>query len=106
MRGVEAGARAAGGKHLDFEVLMEHELVASTDPIEEAQRFTVASHQDVLAVVDQVAGLRILERVGASAERGLAFEQGDAESALGQRDARAQAGESAADYDDVFGIDH
>ncbi len=48
--------------------------------VEEVQRLAVTAHQDVLSVVDEIAGLGIRERVGASAERGLAFEQCDAEA--------------------------
>src|SRR6185437_12785515 len=63
-------------------------------------------HQHVLAVVDEIAGLAVGERVGAAAKGRLAFEHGNAKATPGERDASAKPGESAADHDDVARLDH
>src|SRR2546428_12614438 len=59
----------------------------------------------MLAIVDEVAGLRVGEGICASAEGRLALQHGDAEPTLRQRHARAEAGEAAADDNDVFRLD-
>ena len=61
----------------------------------------VAAGEDVLAVVDAVAGLAIVERRGPPAEASARFEDEDAAPGGGQANRRRQAGEARADDDDV-----
>jgi hypothetical protein len=55
----------------------------------------------MLPVVHALAGSRIRKRCGSSAECRPCFEHEYSQAALGQGRRRAQAGESAADNDDI-----
>ena len=61
----------------------------------------VAASEDVLAVVDAVAGLAILEGRGPPAEASAGFEHEHAAARGGEPHRRGQAGEARADDDDV-----
>ncbi len=65
------------------------------------ERVGVAAEQDVLAVVDELAGLAILERGRASAEPRTRFEYEHARAALRQSNGCAQPGKSGTDDDYV-----
>ena len=105
-RGLEYAGRPVALKHFDCEIAMKYQLAARADALEKFQCLDVASHQHVLAVVDEIAGLRVGERVGAAAQRRLAFEHGNAKASPGKRHGSAQTGEPAADHDDVARLDH
>ena len=49
------------GEHFDFQILVEHQLVVRADSFQKVERLAVATHQDVLAVVDEIAGVGIGE---------------------------------------------
>src|SRR6185503_9718037 len=63
----------------------------------------VAADENVLAVVDQLAGVAVGERGGAPAESGLRLEHQHVRAVFRQAGGCAQAGEAAADDDDVEG---
>src|SRR6185503_14146623 len=71
------------------------------DAVEEISRLPVAAHEEVLAVVDDVARLGIAERIRASAEMRLLLEDDGSPSLSRQRNAAGQAGETPADDDRV-----
>ena len=71
------------------------------DAAEKPKRLVIAAEEHVLPVVHALAGRRIGERGGAPAERRPRLEHEHARAALGQRRRGAQAGEAAADDDDV-----
>ncbi len=71
--------------------------VDGADPRQEAQRFLVAPHEDVLAVVDLLAGRRISEGRGPPAKIRTRFEHKHAGAGLGQRGRRTQSCETRTD---------
>src|SRR5208282_2505633 len=106
MRGLEHAGAPIALEHLDREVGMKHQLPARTDTIEKLQRLGVASHQHVLAVIDEISGLGVGERISAAAQGWFAFEHGDAKAPVSESNGGAQPGESAADHDDVARLNH
>jgi len=60
-RGFEDRTSPRPGEHFDFQILVKHQLIPRADSIEEVQRLAVASHQHMLSVVDEVAGVGIGE---------------------------------------------
>src|SRR5271155_1267824 len=103
-RGPEVRAAAGAGEHFYCEIAGKDELVARADPIQEIEGLAITAHQDVLTVIDEVAGFRIGERVGTSPERRFALEQGDTKTKRTKGNSRRQTGESATDHDDVTGF--
>ena len=89
-------------EHFDFQIFVKHQLVVGADSLEEIERLGVTTHQDVLAVVDEIASVGILERIRAPAERGFSFEHRDPHAALRERDRGAESREAGADNDRVF----
>ena len=63
-----------------------------------AEGLAIAAEEDVLAVVDQLAGLAIGERRGAAAELAARFEHDHAPAGLRERRRRRQPGDAAADH--------
>ena len=104
--GAKRRAAPGRGQHFDFEVALKHQLAGRTDFVQEVERLGVAAHQHVLSVIDKIAGVGILEGIGATAERGFALEHRHAKAVFGKRDAGAKSGEPGADHDDIFGFDH
>jgi hypothetical protein len=68
--------------------------------LQERQRLRVATGNDVLTVVDALAGPRIAEGVGTAAEGGTCFEQVHRYTGFGERRRGGKAGEPSADHDD------
>ena len=85
----------------DVEAVLQRHAIAGADGVEEPEGLVVAAGEHVLAVVDAVAGLAIVERRGPSAEASARFEHEHAPAGRGQADRRRQAGEARADDDDV-----
>ena len=77
--------------------------IACADPREQLQCVVVTAHQDVLAVVDTLAGSGIGEGGGAAAKSGSCFKQQHLRAGLCQRRGCAESGHAAADDDDVRG---
>ena len=71
------------------------------DPAIKVEQVGAAAEQDVLAVVEGLAGLRIFERAGPPAKRAAGFEEGDLRAGRFERNRRRHAGEAAADDDDA-----
>ena len=74
----------------------------------EVEEVCAATQENVLAVVEQFAGgFGVFERAGAAAEGVTGFQQGDADLSqrrFGDADGTGDAGEAAADDDDMFAI--
>src|SRR5580700_10632444 len=100
MRGLQAGGAAVSVQHRDFKIFVKDQFAARSDMRKEVESLTVASHQHMLAVVDEVSGVGIRKRVRAATERGFALEYRDAEALLRQHHGGAQAREAGADYHD------
>src|SRR5260370_36598247 len=89
-RSLKDRAPSRSGQHFDFQILVKNELIARADSAEEIQRLAITSHQHVLSVVDEVAGVRIGKRIRASAEHRFSLEHRDAKSFFYERDRRAE----------------
>ena len=84
------------------EAVLQRHAIAGADGVEEAEGLVVAAGEDVLAVVDAVAGLAIVECAW-RARRGVRALRARARGARARpaRTAARQAGEARADDDDV-----
>ncbi len=89
-------------EHFDFQIFVKYQLLVSADPFEEVERLDVATHQDVLPVVDEISGVRLGERIRTPAGRGFSFEHCDPHAPLGERNRCAESREPGADHDHVF----
>src|SRR3954451_3529779 len=83
------------------QAILKGQPVEAADLFQEGNRLLITAHEQVLAVIDDIAGLLIDERVSATAEMAAPFEQGHRRAALAQLNARRKAGKSAADDDDL-----
>ena len=80
---------------------LEGELRRRPDLAEEIERGGVGAHERVRPVVDDIAGGRIREGVGAAAEEGPPLEQRHPRAAAREADGRREAREAAAHHRDV-----
>src|SRR6266851_5026291 len=103
-RSLELCANSALGDHFDGEVFQKNQAVVGTDGPKKLKRSVVAAHQNVLSIVDQIAGLAIGKRVRAAAQRWLAFKDGDPETPLAQRYASTEPSESPTNNDNVSSL--
>ena len=87
--------------HRHGELRLKAHVIAGADIAEERQRFAITAHQNVLAVVHQLAGLPIAKRGRAAAQPVPCFDHLHARAAARQPDRRAQSGETRANDDDV-----
>jgi hypothetical protein len=90
-----SGPRGVDEPHLEAR-LQRHER-AGADVCEEAKRFVVAPGEHVLAVVDPLAGLPILECARAAAEPPSCFEDQHLHAGARELDGRGEPGEPATD---------
>jgi hypothetical protein len=75
--------------------------VADAQPAVEVEQIGAAAEQDVLAVVELLAGLGLFERSGAATQGSSGFEQCDGDAGGFEGDGGGHAGEPAADDDDA-----
>src|SRR6185503_15749271 len=97
--------RSAAGAidHRHRQPRLQLDVAGGADVAEERECLDVAADENVLAVVDQLAGVAVGERGGAPAEAGLRLEHQHVRAVFRQAGGCAQAGEAAADDDDVEG---
>ena len=95
---------AATIDHRQLQSALPAHAIGGADAIEKRQRLDVAAHQDVLAVVDALAGCGIGERRGAAAKTRARFEDEHARAGFGQGGGGGKAGASAANHDRVKAI--
>jgi hypothetical protein len=81
---------------------LQRQACAGADAIEEGAGGAVAAEEQVLPVVDGVAGGLVDDRVGAPAELRPPLEQRDARALVGEAHRGGQPGEAAADDDHVL----
>src|ERR1051325_1049465 len=84
-------------QEVNARAVLKGEPVEAADLLQEGNRVAVTTHEEVLAVIHDVAGLLVREGIGPPAEVAAPFERDDREAALAQLDARRQPGEPAAD---------
>ena len=77
--------------------VLDVRLVHGADLAQVVEIVPVATEEDVLAVVDLHAGLRVAEREGPAAQERPLFDQGDAESQPQQPSDGRKAGQTAAE---------
>jgi hypothetical protein len=77
---------------------LDAHVALRTDAAEEAEGLVIAAEQDVLAVVDQVAGFAIAKGGRAPAQLAARFEHDHAPARLGQRRCRRESGDPAAHH--------
>src|SRR4051794_33736204 len=99
--GFEDGCASAGLNVC--ETVVPTDLAFDSEAAVEIAEIGAAAEENVLAVVDDLAGAGMFIGGGASAEIGTLFEQRDAESGVGERAASGESGESAADNGDCCG---
>src|SRR5262249_42774224 len=87
--------------HRDAERRLDAHVAGGADVAQEVERLLIAAEQDVLTVVDELAGLAIGKRRRAAAEPRPRLEHDNAGPGARQPDGRAQAGEPGADDYDV-----
>ena len=71
-----------------------------SDSLQKRQRLGVAAGEDVLTIVDSIAGHRVAECVGSSAECRTGLEDVDRHAGFGKRRRGSKAGEPPANHDD------
>jgi hypothetical protein len=87
---------------VDSRLELELEVVETADLVEKRHRFVITLHEQMLAVVDLIAGLRVRERVGAATEVITPLEQQHLVPEIAQSHACRKAAETASDYDDAL----
>ena len=85
-----------------IELRLQAHVVDRADLAEEREGVGVTAEQDVLAVVDLLAGLAIGERRGPAAEPRARLEHEDARSTAGQPDGRGQPRKPRTNDNDVW----
>ena len=91
----DAGAAAGLDKG---HVFIPPDFIFNADAAVELDKICADAKQNVLAVVDHFSGARMLVGRGTSAEERAAFEEGDAETGVGESAGGGEAGEAAASY--------
>ncbi len=81
-------------------MVLERDEVRGADPPEETQALLEAGHEEMLAVVDLVAGDGVGERARPAAQPGALLQQGDRQAPLRQRRGAGKSGPSSADDHD------
>ena len=99
-------AARAESRRLPIAIEQNHLALAAehrgdSDPPAEVGEVGAAGHADVLAVVHQLAGRRILKRARATAQPGPAFQKRQSQAAIHEARGDRQAGEPAADDEDM-----
>jgi hypothetical protein len=79
---------------------LRREQVADGKGLEEVCEIGAAAHADVLAGIDELAGVRVCKRTGAAAEAMTRLQDRHAEAALRQGGRGGQSGQSASDDGD------
>ena len=97
VRGTQLGAPAGLVEDGHAEPPLPPRQIERAEPFEEAPVRRRALHEEVLAVVDLVAGLVVAEGIGGAPGPGAAFEQFDLVAAVGELQPSRQAGEPRAD---------
>ena len=87
------------GHHGNVEAFGQLHVGAGADAVEEGQVLVAATQEDVLAVVDPVAG--VLEGPGQPAEPVAPLEQGHPGAPVGAFEGGGQPGQAAADHHDA-----
>src|SRR4051794_3311035 len=87
---------------IDPRAILKGQPVEAADLFQEGNRLLITAHEQMLAVIHNVAGLLIDKRESAPAEMAAPFEQGHRRTALAQLNSRSKSGKSAADDDDAF----
>ena len=78
-------------------MLLTANRLVGADAVKKRQGVGVAAEQDVLAIVNELAGLTIAERRGASAQPAAGFEDQHAGAPRREANGRAQSRETGAD---------
>ena len=99
-RGQQAAALFADERHLQARRRIE--AVHHAQLAQQSQRFVIATHENVLAVVEHEAALGIDKTVGASAEQRAALDQRHVVSAQNQFGRGGESGITRAEHDDFF----
>ena len=92
---------AAAIDHRHLQPALPAHAIGGADAIEKRERLDVTAHQDVLAVVDALAGHGIGESRGAPAKTRARFEDEHARAGFGERGGGGKAGAPAANHDRV-----
>ena len=87
--------------HRQLQPALPAHAIGGADAIEKRQRLDITAHQDVLAVVDTLAGRGIGECRRSSAEARSRFDDEHTRAGFDQRGGGGKAGASAADDDGV-----
>ena len=105
---VERGRPETGPESRDLPLGIEKDQLrlaaehrVDPDPPAEVGEVRAAGHAHVLAVVDQLAGRRVVERAGAAAQPRPALQERDPQPAIDQRRRGRQARQAAADDHDM-----
>ena len=64
----EDGAASRPVEHLNRQVGVHDKLIARAEAVKEVEGRPIATHQDVLAIIDEIAGIGVVKGIGASAE--------------------------------------
>ena len=80
--------------------VLDLDVTLGADPAQEVEGLVITAEQDVLAVVDELAGDPIGERRGAATELRPRIQHQHPPAGLRQQRRRAQPGEAGADHDD------
>jgi hypothetical protein len=96
---VQSSAVAAGQQHGDIQSILQLDEVAGAHAIQEGTVLVVAAQEHVLACVSDESA--VVQAAGLAAESRTAFQQPDSTPALGQPDGGRDAGEAAANHDNV-----
>src|SRR6516164_9235146 len=98
--GCAAEVVAPTGRIPQMDRALEAAQMTDAQAIVEVQQVGAAAEEYMLAVVEHLAGLRLLERARAATERAAGLDQGDTDTAgRFQRDRSGHASEAAADDD-------
>src|SRR5437870_4181524 len=87
---------------INARTILKHQPIKAADLFQEGNRVMITAHEQVLAVIHDIAGLLIDKRISPATEMPAPFEHDNRRAALAQFDACRKPGEAAADDNDAF----
>src|SRR5205085_1047898 len=87
---------------INTRTILKHQPIKAADLFQEGNRVMITAHEQMLAVIHDIAGLLVNKRIRPTAEMPAPFKHDNRRAALAQLDACRKPGESAADDDNAF----
>src|SRR5438309_11105399 len=83
---------------INLQIGLKVQKVLSPDAFQKGHCLAIATHKEVLSIIDGVAGLGVLKRIGASSQDLASFQNCHFKTFFGQGGGSGQSGEAASDH--------